>query len=110
MMPAAPPFDRDVLLSALDEAVDALLRVQILIGGVEEIDVPQEALDAAMTADPEVQQSRRTMSDVLRSLQDQLGPARLDLVLETESAANDLGARSADVAYKVGLGQRIHSH
>lgn len=99
-------LDADLLASVLDHAVDALLRARVMVAGVDDVEVPQDALDEALGQDAPLANARINFSHALSRIRYALGSTGADLVLDLESAANEVGARDADVAFRVGLGRR----
>ena len=107
MRPDLRAVNVDLLVGVLDQAVDALLHARVLLGGVDDTDVPQDGLDAALTADEPLKRSRKVLDDLISRVRYVVGVQHEGLGLDLEAAASDDAARGVDVAYRVGVGRRI---
>lgn len=98
------PTDSDLLASTLDEALDAILRVRISLGGVSSWDAPEDAIDEALRADEHYRAAQSGFEASIAQLRDAIGHEHLDLVLGVEECANDVVARATEVAWRLGVG------
>lgn len=96
-------LDVELLVSTLDEALDGLLHARVLLGSFETVTAPTEALDAALVADPAVQQARRGARVAMQRLRDRVGVDGVDDVLAYEDAVNGCTSAACDVAFRLGV-------
>lgn len=89
--------------SHLHAALDHLLAALVRAEGLPNVPLLDEALDAALAGDPALKEVRTRFQEALRSLQGAEGDDdRLRLILALEEAVNALGARCAEVGFRVG--------
>lgn len=95
------PPDTDLALASVSEALDALLVALVALGGDHDVEVPVEALDAALRTDGAYQEARGAFSTVFTDLGDVLG--RDALWFELEEKHNAVVSAGTDVGFKLGL-------
>lgn len=88
----------------LRKALDHIGAAVVIVGGLRDIPMADEALDAAIAQDPAVKDARLDVQRSLRALSD-AGPGTA-ATLALEAAANALAARCAEVGYQVGFALR----
>ena len=97
------PDEREVALGSLSIALDGLLGALVALDGVGAVEVPVDALDAALHHDEARREARVAFSETLDELRDVLGEAHLGLVLRVEERATELCVAAADVSFRLGL-------
>ena len=96
--------DSDRVQQHLQTALDSILTVLVLNGGDLGDDIPPDALDAALSADPQVRSARQALDVAVRGLLEPGGgDDRHQAVLGAEEATNALVARCGDAGYRLGL-------
>lgn len=94
--------DASIIIERLDRALEDVLAARIALGGVP-VALPDEALDEALRRDDGYQKARREFTTVLRRLLDRVGSTERDALLAIESTTNQLVARTAEVAFRLGV-------
>jgi hypothetical protein len=94
-------IDNDQVTMHVEAALHELLAAAVLLAPLPP-QIPDAALDDALSASGDVQQARQAVYVALQRLRD--SGVGADAVLDLEAATNALAARCAEVAF--GLGQR----
>lgn len=100
-------MDKETFLASIDEAVDALLRIRVVIGGLDDHEVPQGALDELLRMDVELWRARLELDASLQRLRRAAGPSGAADALDLEAVVNAITARAVDLAYRLGVGRRL---
>jgi len=96
--------DSNKIRDYLQAALDAVLAAIVLNGGDLGDDIPTDALDAALSADPQVKDARVAFLEALRGIEtSRTGDDRQGALLAVEAATNALVVQAVDAAYRVGL-------
>lgn len=94
-------IDRDLVVSAVTEATDALLVALVALQALPEAEVPLDALDCALREDEAYQAARRIWRVVFDDLGDVLD--RDALWLELDEKMNAVVTAGTDVGFRLGL-------
>lgn len=96
--------DRDEAIDALHVALEGLLKALVVLDGLGTVQVPADALDAALGNDESVREARaefaRVHAVVADIIQDEM------VVFEIEAAAHNLATVAVDVGFRIGLAAR----
>jgi len=95
-------FDLDALVTSLDTALDGLLSARLLVGGMPP-PLPASALEAALSAAPEVCTARAELRWVVADLVDRLDDDERPAVLAVEEAAWKVVARTAETSWAMAM-------
>ena len=96
--------DEGRIRERLGEALDRILAVFLLAGGVPDDIRLDETIDAIHGADVGIGEARRTLSRCLNSCRRTLdSTGHGDLFFRIEEAANDLAARCLEAGVRAGL-------
>ena len=95
--------DTEALVEHLDAALDHLLAARVSLGGLDEVDLPDEALDVAMAADEGFQEARRHFREAWQEVREAAGSECPQELLRLEAAANALVVQGTKVGWRLGL-------
>ncbi len=98
---------REAFLASLDEAIDALLRIRVAVGGLADHDVPRGAIDEALRLDVELWRARLEFDSSLTRLRRAAGPDGDGDASDVEAVVEAITVQAADVAYRLGVGRRL---
>ncbi len=93
----------EIAQQALSEAVDGLLKALVALDGLEVVEVPCEALDAALGQDEAHLEARVAFAESIDELRGVVGDVHLGLMLRVEERATALAVAASDVAFRLGL-------
>lgn len=100
-------MDTALARDAVSDALDALLVTLVALDGLDDAEVPEQALDAALRGDRAVREARAAFHVVFEEVRHKLGDEQLELrLLELEEKANAVTVAATDVAFRLGLGAR----
>lgn len=85
----------------LDQALDALLVVRVGLGGLPDVPLPEEALDAALQGHEGFQAARKSFIEALTTLRASGCPD--EIVFTIEAAAHELAGRAAEVGWALSM-------
>lgn len=108
MNPHVPEeMDKETFLASLDEAVNALLTIRVLVGGLEDHEVPQGAIDEVLRMDVELWRARLELDASVQRLRRLAGAEGDTVALDIEVGVNAITVRAVDLAYRIGVGSRL---
>ena len=87
----------------LDRAIEATLTARVMLGGLADAAVPDDALDVALRDSPDVQAARREFLAALAAIDVAGDAVARQTYLQIEEAANAVAAESAVAGWRLGL-------
>jgi hypothetical protein len=91
------------VVAHLDRAIGELLATRVMLGGVADAAVPDDALDVALQSSPEVQDARRAFLAALATIDVSGDAVARQTYLRIEETANSVAAKCAVAGWRLGL-------